>query len=81
MGTLLWPSDLNRKRVGEALQWKLLVAIAERDRQVAAFKQVSSTIEKPVLKDWKKRIVKWEADPSNAENPYTLTRKGESTVL
>jgi hypothetical protein len=63
-------------RIGEALQRKLLVAIAERERQVAGFKDVSSTIEISVKKLWKQQIVAWQADPENAPNPYMLTRQG-----
>ncbi|KAJ7870131.1 hypothetical protein B0H13DRAFT_1634924 [Mycena leptocephala] len=60
---------------GEALQRKLLVAIAERDRQVAEFKACSSTVETRVLKVWKNEILEWEKDPSKHKNPYTLSRK------
>jgi hypothetical protein len=63
-------------RIGEALQQKLIVAIAERERQVAGFKDVSSTIESSVKSLWKQQIVAWQADPENAPNPYMLTRKG-----
>ncbi|KAJ7837463.1 hypothetical protein B0H13DRAFT_1912461 [Mycena leptocephala] len=59
---------------GEALQRKLLVAIAERDRQVTAFKSVSSTIERDVKESWKKLIHEWEQDPSKP-NPYMLSSK------
>ncbi|KAJ7716561.1 hypothetical protein B0H16DRAFT_1741222 [Mycena metata] len=59
---------------GDALQRKLLVAIAERDRQVEAFKEISNTIERPVRNEWKKKIVAWHEDPTK-ENPYTLQRK------
>ncbi|KAJ7901379.1 hypothetical protein B0H13DRAFT_2515755 [Mycena leptocephala] len=60
---------------GDALQRKLLVAIAERDRQVEAFKSVSATIEPELRRVWKKKIVEWEAKPKAKENPYTLSRK------
>ncbi|KAJ7735174.1 hypothetical protein B0H16DRAFT_1731438 [Mycena metata] len=59
---------------GDALQRKLLVAIAERDRQVEAFKEISSTIERSVRSEWKKKVVAWHEDPTQ-ENPYTLRRK------
>ncbi|KAK7045173.1 CxC2 domain-containing protein [Favolaschia claudopus] len=58
---------------GESLQRKLIVAIAERDRQVAAFKDVSKTVEKEVRADWRKRIKEWEADGTKP-NPFTLSR-------
>ncbi|KAJ7177592.1 hypothetical protein C8R46DRAFT_1212338 [Mycena filopes] len=60
---------------GDALQRKLLVAIAERDRQVAAFKEISATIEAPVMRQWKRGIDAWIDDPSSSPNPYTLPRK------
>ncbi|KAJ7024932.1 hypothetical protein C8F04DRAFT_1269809 [Mycena alexandri] len=60
---------------GDALQRKLIVAIAERDRQVAAFKEVSATIEAPVKKLWKKQINDWLEKPDSHPNPYTLPRK------
>ncbi|KAK6985142.1 CxC2 domain-containing protein [Favolaschia claudopus] len=59
---------------GDTLQRKLLVAIAERDRQVTAFKDVSKTIEKDVKEQWRKAIKDWEAD-STKPNPYILSRR------
>ncbi|KAJ7492940.1 hypothetical protein B0H11DRAFT_2228263 [Mycena galericulata] len=59
---------------GDALQRKLIVAIAERDQQVAAFKDISSTIERDVRDEWKGMIEAWVKDPSRP-NPYTLSRK------
>ncbi|KAJ6561834.1 hypothetical protein B0H19DRAFT_1209995 [Mycena capillaripes] len=63
--------------IGDALQRKFVVAVAERDRQVAAFKDVSATVEHNVRNAWKTKISKWEADPENNDNPYTLSRKDE----
>ncbi|KAJ6544608.1 hypothetical protein DFH09DRAFT_928307 [Mycena vulgaris] len=59
---------------GEALQRKLVVAIAERDKQIAGFDQVNKTIGRDVKKAWKKMISEWLEDGSK-ENPYTLNRK------
>ncbi|KAK7043451.1 CxC2 domain-containing protein, partial [Favolaschia claudopus] len=59
---------------GDTLERRLLVAIAERDRQVAAFKDVSKTIEKEVKESWRKMIKDWEAD-STKPNPYVLSRR------
>ncbi|KAJ7764957.1 hypothetical protein DFH07DRAFT_770232 [Mycena maculata] len=59
---------------GDSLQHKLTVAIAERDRQVREFKDVSRTVAGEVKKAWKKEVTDWEADPSN-KNPYALSRK------
>ncbi|KAJ7780810.1 hypothetical protein DFH07DRAFT_950031 [Mycena maculata] len=59
---------------GEALQRKLIVAIAERDRQVEGFREVMRTVKKEVKKEWKTMIDEWLKDPSKP-NPYTLSRK------
>ncbi|KAK7000631.1 hypothetical protein R3P38DRAFT_2797322 [Favolaschia claudopus] len=59
---------------GEALQRKLVVAIAERDRQVAAFKDVSRTVEKAVKDEWRSMIAGWLADDSKP-NPYVVSTK------
>ncbi|KAJ7454342.1 hypothetical protein B0H11DRAFT_2244997 [Mycena galericulata] len=64
------------KNVGEgyALKRKLVVAIAERDRQVKNFKEVSRTVEREVKDEWKGLINEWLADPTKL-NPYILSRK------
>ncbi|KAK7019612.1 CxC2 domain-containing protein, partial [Favolaschia claudopus] len=59
---------------GETLQRKLVVPIAERDRQVAAFKDVTRTVEKDVRSTWRKAINDWLED-STKPNPYILSRK------
>ncbi|KAJ7456295.1 hypothetical protein B0H11DRAFT_2244215 [Mycena galericulata] len=59
---------------GDALQRKLIVAIAERERQVTGFKEISATVEHDMKKEWKTMIEAWLADPSQP-NPYTLSRK------
>ncbi|KAJ7722085.1 hypothetical protein B0H16DRAFT_1737899 [Mycena metata] len=59
---------------GDALQRKLIVAIAERARQVAEFRVVSSAVSQEVRREWKQQIADWEEDPSKP-NPYTLNRK------
>ncbi|KAJ7156559.1 hypothetical protein C8R43DRAFT_1125754 [Mycena crocata] len=59
---------------GDSLQRKLVVAIAERDRQLAAFESVSETIERDVKKGWVQMVDAWEAD-SSQPNPYILLRK------
>jgi hypothetical protein len=53
-----------------------LIAIAERDKQIAAFQLVNSTVEKEVKIEWRRLIKNWHADPSQP-NPYTLLRRGE----
>ncbi|KAJ7126214.1 hypothetical protein C8R44DRAFT_618370 [Mycena epipterygia] len=59
---------------GEALQRKLVVAIAERDKQIAGFERVTQTVTKVVQKGWRKMIEEWEKDASKP-NPYLLSRK------
>ncbi|KAJ7825687.1 hypothetical protein B0H13DRAFT_2241198 [Mycena leptocephala] len=59
---------------GEALQRKLIVAIAERDKQVHAFAEVNKTVDSSVKKMWKDLIDAWLEDESKP-NPYTLNRK------
>jgi hypothetical protein len=57
------------------LQRKLIVAIAERDKQVHAFAEVNKTVDSSVKKMWKDLIDAWLEDESKP-NPYTLNRKG-----
>ncbi|KAJ7895585.1 hypothetical protein B0H14DRAFT_3426194 [Mycena olivaceomarginata] len=59
---------------GDALRRKLLIAIAERDKQITAFQLVNSTVEKEVKIEWRRLIKSWHADPSQP-NPYTLLRR------
>ncbi|KAJ7117336.1 hypothetical protein C8R43DRAFT_902104 [Mycena crocata] len=59
---------------GYALQRKMVVALAERDRQVAAFDDISATVKSSLKTEWKKMIADWTKDPSKP-NPFTLTRK------
>ncbi|KAK6988081.1 CxC2 domain-containing protein [Favolaschia claudopus] len=59
---------------GDALQRKLVIAIAERDRQVAGFKDVNKTVEKDVKVQWRKAIKDWEQD-STKPNPFILSRQ------
>ncbi|KAF8213240.1 hypothetical protein K438DRAFT_1956654 [Mycena galopus ATCC 62051] len=56
---------------GDTLAQKLIVAIAERDKQVAVFVQVDSTLHKRLRKKWQDRIDAWLADRSQP-NPYCL---------
>ncbi|KAJ7280544.1 hypothetical protein C8J57DRAFT_1563340 [Mycena rebaudengoi] len=59
------------KNIGDALQRKLIVAIAERDRQITAFKACSRTVEHDVQALWQADIDMWLADKRNP-NPYAL---------
>ncbi|KAJ6512421.1 hypothetical protein C8R45DRAFT_1206552 [Mycena sanguinolenta] len=64
------------KNIGQcdALQRKLVVAIAERDTQVRNFKEVSRTVKAEVKEDWKRMINEWIVDSAKM-NPYTLKLK------
>jgi hypothetical protein len=53
------------------LAHKLIVSIAERDKQVAAFQEVDCTIAKRLKENWQKRVDDWIADDTKA-NPYFL---------
>ncbi|KAJ7103991.1 hypothetical protein B0H15DRAFT_942026 [Mycena belliarum] len=59
---------------GDALQRKLMVAIAERDKQVAAFTHVNASISSEVKAAWKTMIREWLQDNAKT-NPYTWNRK------
>ncbi|KAJ7079869.1 hypothetical protein C8R43DRAFT_910055, partial [Mycena crocata] len=65
---------------GYALQRKMVVVIAERDRQVTAFDSISATVQRSMKAEWKKMITEWTKDPSKP-NPYTLTRKEAEVCL
>ncbi|KAJ7916471.1 hypothetical protein B0H13DRAFT_2231608 [Mycena leptocephala] len=63
---------------GTALRRKLVVAIAERTRQVEAFKEVNRTVSKEVRATWQAQIDVFVADHSNP-NPYVLPSSGALT--
>ncbi|KAJ7165262.1 hypothetical protein C8R46DRAFT_1220395 [Mycena filopes] len=55
------------------LQQRLVIALAERARQVAVFQDVSRTIDKDLRTKWQGNINAWLADPSKT-NPYVLDK-------
>ncbi|KAJ7081907.1 hypothetical protein C8R43DRAFT_909756 [Mycena crocata] len=57
--------------IGDTLARKLIVAIAERDKQVSSFQEVDSTLHKTFRKTWQKRINDWVADDTQP-CPYTM---------
>lgn len=65
---------------GDALQRKLVVAIAEQERQITAFKACSRTVEHEVQQLWQKDIDAWLADKSQP-NPYALPHGGEYSMF
>ncbi|KAJ7919700.1 hypothetical protein B0H13DRAFT_2428738 [Mycena leptocephala] len=63
--------------LGESLQRKLVVAIAERDKQIAAFKEVNKTVSREVRSTWEEKIEAWvKDDTGTVMNPFVLERKG-----
>ncbi|KAJ7163989.1 hypothetical protein C8R43DRAFT_1122949 [Mycena crocata] len=54
---------------GDTLARKLIVAIPERDRQVAAFKEVNRTLADELRLAWKKKIDAWVKDKTQP-NPF-----------
>ncbi|KAJ7104597.1 hypothetical protein C8R44DRAFT_887052 [Mycena epipterygia] len=65
---LNWEKNLGQ---GNMLARKIIVAIAERDKQVAAFKEVDGSLHKSLRRDWKARITAWIEDREKP-NPYCL---------
>ncbi|KAJ7106120.1 hypothetical protein C8R43DRAFT_963449 [Mycena crocata] len=65
---------LNQERnigQGTALPLKLVVAINERDRQVAGFTEVDAGLKDKTRRKWQKKIDEWLADRSKP-NPYEV---------
>ncbi|KAJ6476565.1 hypothetical protein DFH09DRAFT_952317 [Mycena vulgaris] len=62
---------------GDTLERKLIVAIAERDRQVAAFKDVDRSLASSLKKKWQAQIDAWLADKLQP-NLYCLAGAGPS---
>ncbi|KAJ7040223.1 hypothetical protein C8F04DRAFT_948763 [Mycena alexandri] len=61
---------------GTTLPRKLILAIEERNRQVAAFTQVDATLKKELRKTWQKQVDDWVEDRTKP-NPYTLAAGAE----
>lgn len=61
--------------LADILRRKLVVAIAERARQVAAFKEINKSISVEVREDWQKQIDVFAAN-HDEPNPYTLGKQG-----
>ncbi|KAJ7178549.1 hypothetical protein C8R43DRAFT_942201 [Mycena crocata] len=55
---------------GDTLARKLIVAIPERDRQVAAFKEVNRTLSSKLRKEWRKMVDEWVKDKDGKPNPF-----------
>ncbi|KAJ7484897.1 hypothetical protein B0H11DRAFT_2157487 [Mycena galericulata] len=66
--------------LGDALRRKLAIARTERDRQVAGFAEITSTIEHDVKVMWQDEINAWLADPTKP-NPYIIERNDGPTEV
>ncbi|KAJ7080717.1 hypothetical protein C8R43DRAFT_909900 [Mycena crocata] len=64
--------------LADALRRKLIVALAERARQVAAFKEINKSISSEVRADWQQLIDNFNADRS-ALNPYIVSKNDGPT--
>jgi hypothetical protein len=57
-----------------------MVAIAERERQIEAWKQVNKSIPSETRTAWQERVDAFHADKSQP-NPYLLSAKGMRQAL
>ncbi|KAJ7054997.1 hypothetical protein C8F01DRAFT_994818 [Mycena amicta] len=57
--------------LGDSLARKLIIAVAEREKQVAEFVEVDSSLAPEVRREWKKRIQEWLIDKGKP-NPYLM---------
>ncbi|KAJ7031694.1 hypothetical protein C8F04DRAFT_959933 [Mycena alexandri] len=65
---LNWEKNIGQ---GDTLARKLIVAITERDKQVAEFIEIDRTLGKHLRKTWQTKIDEWQANKSSP-NPYCL---------
>ncbi|KAF7317928.1 CxC2 domain-containing protein [Mycena kentingensis (nom. inval.)] len=62
---------------GDTLARKLIIALAERDRQVAEFKEVDASLDPDMREEWQHRVDKWNTDRSKP-NPYLQDGRHET---
>ncbi|KAJ7054887.1 hypothetical protein C8F01DRAFT_1088626 [Mycena amicta] len=62
------------RRESDTLAWKLIIAIAERDRQIDEFAEVDKSMEPTLRREWEQRVELWNEDPSQP-NPYIMKGK------
>jgi DNA-binding cell septation regulator SpoVG len=72
-------NDSLRFILGDALRRKLIVAVAERARQVDAFREVSATISKELRNHWTAMIDAFVKD-HDEPNPYALSPSGNVVI-
>ncbi|KAK7052398.1 CxC2 domain-containing protein [Favolaschia claudopus] len=68
--TLLW---LILGLTGTSLPHKLVVAIEERDRQIAGFEQVDGSLDEDLRSEWQAMVDAWVAD-RDQPNPYVASK-------
>ncbi|KAK7017442.1 CxC2 domain-containing protein [Favolaschia claudopus] len=64
-----WEKNIS---LGTALPHKLVVAIEERDRQIAGFQQVDGSLDDDLRSEWQAMVDAWVAD-RDQPNPYRKT--------
>ncbi|KAK7032023.1 CxC2 domain-containing protein [Favolaschia claudopus] len=65
-----WEKNIS---LGTTLPHKLVVAIEERDRQVAGFEQVDSSLEEGLREEWQAMVDAWVSD-RDQPNPYVASK-------
>ncbi|KAJ7017143.1 hypothetical protein C8F04DRAFT_979864 [Mycena alexandri] len=63
-----WEKNIGQ---GDTLACKLIVAISERNKQVAEFVEIDQSLSKRIRARWQEKIDNWRADRSKP-NPYCL---------
>ncbi|KAJ7059029.1 hypothetical protein C8F01DRAFT_1303448, partial [Mycena amicta] len=56
---------------GDTLGRKLVIAVAEHDKQIREFIEIDRGLEPSLRKEWQKRVDDWVADPTKP-NPYVM---------
>ncbi|KAJ7067282.1 hypothetical protein C8F01DRAFT_1208404 [Mycena amicta] len=59
------------RRVGDTLARKLVIAVAERDKQIREFVDIDRGLEPSLRREWQKGVDDWVADRSKP-NPYVM---------
>ncbi|KAJ7064503.1 hypothetical protein C8F01DRAFT_1053985 [Mycena amicta] len=67
---------------GDALTRKLIITVAERDRQIAEFVEVDTSLDPAVRRDWQRQVKEWLADKTKP-NPYVMAggKDGEEVTM
>ncbi|KAF7289215.1 CxC2 domain-containing protein [Mycena indigotica] len=65
---------LNFEKNGKHLLVNLIIALAQRDEQVAEFEEIDESLDPALRKVWEDRVTNWNAD-HNQPNPYVSNAK------